>query len=157
MSLTRSAASVVLCAGLLLVAGCSSSSPTSDAAPVADEDTRVVATEQGDVEIPADPQRIVVLNPDLTGYFYAVDTSVQAAVPLNTDAQEFPASYHEEGVADGSHVRALQTVMNKRSAGVEVDGNFGPVMHTAVSNFQSANRLVSDGQAGPITWQALVG
>ncbi|SIO85378.1 hypothetical protein BQ8420_06645 [Nocardiopsis sp. JB363] len=63
----------------------------------------------------------------------------------------------EEGVADGSHVRALQTMMNKRSAGVEVDGNFGPVMDTAVRAFQSVNRLVSDGQAGAITWRALVG
>lgn len=63
----------------------------------------------------------------------------------------------QEVVADGSHVRALQTVMNKRSAGVEVDGDFGPIMHTAVSNLRTANRLVSDGQAGPITLQALVG
>jgi hypothetical protein len=63
----------------------------------------------------------------------------------------------EQGVGDGSHVRALQSAMNKRSAGLVVDGNFGPVVNTAVREFQRVNRLVVDGEAGPLTWRALVG
>ncbi|MEU2940184.1 peptidoglycan DD-metalloendopeptidase family protein [Nocardiopsis alba] len=63
----------------------------------------------------------------------------------------------KSGVRDGSHVRALQTAMNKRSAGLAVDGNFGPVMNTAVRDYQRLNRLVVDGEAGAITWRALVG
>ncbi|OLF04455.1 metalloendopeptidase [Actinophytocola xinjiangensis] len=57
----------------------------------------------------------------------------------------------------GHHVRGLQTALNKRSAGLLVDGDFGSVTTTAVRTFQSANRLVVDGNAGPITWRALVG
>ncbi|EHR61196.1 peptidoglycan DD-metalloendopeptidase family protein [Saccharomonospora cyanea] len=59
--------------------------------------------------------------------------------------------------ANGNHVRALQTALNKRSAGLVVDGDFGSVTNTAVRNFQSVNRLVVDGLAGAVTWRALVG
>lgn len=59
--------------------------------------------------------------------------------------------------SDGSHVRALQVAMNKRSAGLQVDGNFGPVMDQAVRDYQSLNRLVVDGFVGAVTWQAIVG
>lgn len=59
--------------------------------------------------------------------------------------------------ANGNHVRALQTALNKRSAGLVVDGDFGSVTNTAVRNFQSVNRLAVDGLAGAVTWRALVG
>lgn len=54
----------------------------------------------------------------------------------------------------GNHVRALQTVLNKHSAGLLVDGDFGGVTDTAVKVFQGVNQLVQDGEAGPITWEA---
>ena len=54
-------------------------------------------------------------------------------------------------------MRALQTALNKRSAGILVDGDFGPDTNSAVRTFQSVNRLVVDGLAGPYTWRALVG
>lgn len=73
-----------------------------DPGPGGSAETRVVSTEQGDVEIPADPQKVVVLNPALTGYLYALETPVHAAVPLNTDVQEFPASYADEAAEDGT-------------------------------------------------------
>jgi peptidoglycan hydrolase-like protein with peptidoglycan-binding domain len=38
-----------------------------------------------------------------------------------------------------------------------VDGDFGSVTGSAVRAYQSANRLVVDGNAGAITWRALVG
>ncbi|TLW94698.1 metalloendopeptidase [Saccharomonospora piscinae] len=59
--------------------------------------------------------------------------------------------------ANGHHVRAVQTVLNKHSAGLVVDGDFGSVTNSAVRGFQSGNRLVVDGLAGAITWRALVG
>ncbi|WP_335645139.1 peptidoglycan-binding protein [Amycolatopsis albispora] len=59
--------------------------------------------------------------------------------------------------ARGHHVRGLQVALNKRSAGLLVDGEFAGVTATAVRDFQRANRLVADGNAGPITWRALVG
>lgn len=58
---------------------------------------------------------------------------------------------------NGHHVRGLQVGLNKRSAGLLVDGDFGSVTTTAVRAFQSVNRLVVDGNAGPVTWRALVG
>ncbi|MCK1794804.1 peptidoglycan DD-metalloendopeptidase family protein [Streptomyces sp. XM4193] len=58
--------------------------------------------------------------------------------------------------AKGDHVKGLQAVLNKRGAGLVVDGEFGGVSTTAVRTFQGANRLVVDGEAGPLTWQALV-
>ncbi|MFJ6808843.1 peptidoglycan-binding protein [Streptomyces anulatus] len=59
--------------------------------------------------------------------------------------------------ASGSHVRALQAALNKRSARLAVDGGFGSVTTGAVRAHQSVNRLVVDGEAGPVTWRALTG
>ncbi len=59
--------------------------------------------------------------------------------------------------ASGSHVRALQAALNKRGARLAVDGGFGSVTTGAVRAYQSVNRLVADGEAGPVTWRALTG
>lgn len=56
----------------------------------------------------------------------------------------------------GDHVRAMQTLLNKHGAGLLVDGDFGGVSDTAVRNYQGVNNLVKDGEAGPITWAALL-
>ncbi|WP_082556659.1 ABC transporter substrate-binding protein [Modestobacter sp. Leaf380] len=73
--------------------------PTPSAA--ADE-TRVVTTDQGEVTVPADPQRIVVLNSALAGYLYALDVPVHGAIPLNTQTDEFPEAWAEEAAEDGT-------------------------------------------------------
>jgi hypothetical protein len=86
----------------------------------------------------------------------------QSARGLVADGQVGPATWPKlvytlrEGNS-GHHVRGLQTALNKRSAGLAVDGGFGPVTTRAVRTYQSDNRLVVDGEAGPITWEALVG
>lgn len=86
----------------------------------------------------------------------------QKAKDLVADGQVGPATWPHlvytlnEGV-NGSHVRALQVAMNKRSAGLAVDGDFASVTTSAVRSFQSVNRLAVDGEAGPVTWTALVG
>ncbi|HEY6740199.1 MAG TPA: peptidoglycan-binding protein [Actinopolymorphaceae bacterium] len=100
------------------------------------------------------------------GYFGPVSVDAvkrfQASKGLVADGQVGPATwpklvYTLRRGANGHHVRALQTAMNKRSAGLVVDGDFGSVTHDAVRAYQSVNRLVVDGEVGPITWQALVG
>lgn len=59
--------------------------------------------------------------------------------------------------SSGAHVSGLQVVLNKHSAGLAVDGDFGAVTNSAVRAYQAVNRLVVDGQAGPKSWEALVG
>ncbi|RMI38799.1 peptidoglycan-binding protein [Streptomyces triticirhizae] len=87
--------------------------------------------------------------------------SFQSSAGLVADGQVGPATWPvlvlslRRG-ASGHAVRGLQTALNKRSAGLVVDGDFGAVTDTAVRGFQSVNRLVSDGVAGPVTWRALV-
>ncbi|CAM5413923.1 MULTISPECIES: peptidoglycan-binding protein [Streptomyces] len=86
----------------------------------------------------------------------------QASKGLVADGQVGPATwpklvYTLRQGSSGQHVSALQTALNRRSAGLAVDGTFGSVTTTAVRAYQGLNRLVVDGEAGPVTWQALVG
>ncbi|MFE7532674.1 peptidoglycan-binding protein [Streptomyces rhizosphaericola] len=86
----------------------------------------------------------------------------QRSKGLAADGQVGPATwpvlvYTLRQGGSGSHVRALQTALNKRGAGLVVDGGFGAVTTSAVRAYQSVNRLVVDGEAGPVTWRALTG
>lgn len=86
----------------------------------------------------------------------------QAARGLVADGQVGPKTwaslvYSLRQGSSGAHVRGLQTALNKRSAGIAVDGDFGSVTNSAVRSYQSVNRLVVDGVAGPKTWAAAVG
>ena len=38
----------------------------------------------------------------------------------------------------------------------EIDGIFGPQTRRALADFQASRRLIVDGVAGPLTWQALI-
>lgn len=86
----------------------------------------------------------------------------QSANGLVADGQVGPATWPKVVYSlrqghNGHHVRGLQVALNKRSAGLRVDGDFGSVTNSAVRSFQSVNRLVVDGNAGAVTWRALVG
>src|SRR5699024_12425358 len=70
MSSLRSLASIVSAAALLLVVGCSQAAPSGS--ETAEAETRVVATEQGEIEVPSDPEGIVVLNFALAGYLFTL-------------------------------------------------------------------------------------
>ena len=64
---------------LFALASCSAQpAPESGAGASGDAETRVVTTDQGDVTIPADPQKVVVLNYALAGYLYDLDVPVAA-------------------------------------------------------------------------------
>ncbi len=54
----------------------------------------------------------------------------------------------------GADVRAVQDVLNfhiRRLTPLEVDGDFGPLSHARVIEFQKANQLKPDGIVGPLT------
>ncbi|WP_048877012.1 peptidoglycan-binding protein [Saccharomonospora saliphila] len=100
------------------------------------------------------------------GYYGPVSVSAvkdfQSSRGLVADGQVGPVTWPElvytlTRGADGDHVKAAQTALNKHSAGLLVDGDFGAVTDSAVRDFQSVNRLYVDGVCGPVTWAALVG
>lgn len=98
MSVLRRA--IVLATVSLLVAGCANSPANKGEDVVEDGETHTVATERGKVDVPNTPQRVMVLNSALAGYFYALDVPVRAAVPLNTEARSFPEFWADEARAD---------------------------------------------------------
>ncbi|WP_280402132.1 ABC transporter substrate-binding protein [Nocardia carnea] len=78
------------------LAGCSASGPAEDAGPA-----RIVHTDQGDVSVPADPQRVVVLNYALAGYLYDLDVPVVATVSEDSDKPgAFSGFWKDEAAAD---------------------------------------------------------
>ncbi|RZT85865.1 iron complex transport system substrate-binding protein [Pseudonocardia sediminis] len=58
----------------VVLAGCSSGEDASSS----EAGTRTIATDKGQLEVPAAPQRIVVLSGGLAGYLYALDAPVVA-------------------------------------------------------------------------------
>lgn len=57
--------------------------------------------------------------------------------------------------ATGNSVKALQTLLNYRGAGLTVDGIFGANTETRVMEFQQAVQIAVDGIVGPRTWSAI--
>lgn len=56
----------------------------------------------------------------------------------------------------GGSVRVLQRLLVAAAAPASVDGEFGPATRSAVTRFQEAVELSTDGVVGPQTWGALV-
>lgn len=77
-SLRRGITAAALTGALVLLSSCGSSGSSADAGPA---QTRTVTTAEGPVEVPVDPQRIVVLNYALAGYLYDIDEPVVATTP----------------------------------------------------------------------------
>ncbi|UED86756.1 ABC transporter substrate-binding protein [Streptomyces profundus] len=78
---------VVATLAILALAGCSASDEGDDGS-ASDSATRTVSTDYGDVEVPADPRRVVVLNHALAGYLYHLDVPVTAITPEDADQDE---------------------------------------------------------------------
>ncbi|MFC0672586.1 ABC transporter substrate-binding protein [Brachybacterium hainanense] len=88
----RSLAAALAAAPLLGLAACSGEQTASGRSGGSDggggtSGSRVVDTVKGKVEIPADPQRIVVLNYALTGYLYDLGMTVVATTTEAADAE----------------------------------------------------------------------
>ncbi|GAA1625145.1 ABC transporter substrate-binding protein [Leucobacter chromiireducens] len=79
------ACAAALLGAALLLSGCAST-PASESAPAAvtEQTERTVATDQGEVGVPASPQRVVVLNYALAGYLYNLDVPV-----VGTTSEDF--------------------------------------------------------------------
>lgn len=100
----RAAVALLILALVAVVAGCSSS--TSD--DTSKSGTREVQTDRGAVVIPADPQRIVVVNGSLAGYLYDLGANVKAADPrvlgVTNRSGEFPSAWSEDAKKQGTEV-----------------------------------------------------
>lgn len=98
----RTAVALLVVAVAASAAGCGS----SDDAQPAESATRTVQTAKGPVEIPADPQHIVVLNGALTGYLYDLGVKVKATDPrllgVSLKPGEFPAAWSADATAQGT-------------------------------------------------------
>lgn len=57
--------------------------------------------------------------------------------------------------ARGPVVGQLQSLLNKKGAGIKIDDDFGPVTNSALLDFQGENGLEQDGVCGPLTWTKL--
>ncbi len=104
MSLLRRTSALLVGASLLLISACAGPSDASDDGPSANgSETRMVATEQGEVEVPEDPKRVVVLNYALTGYLFDLDVPVVATTPEVTESDgEFSPFWSEKAEAKGT-------------------------------------------------------
>jgi hypothetical protein len=74
----------------------------------------------------------------------------------------YPNIIIRKGSTNKSAVKEIQKALNKVGVGpLDVDGDFGPKTERAVKLFQTrfddllGNRLVVDGNVGPVTWSAL--
>jgi iron complex transport system substrate-binding protein len=95
----------LLALAVTALAGCGGT-PAEPAAQAPEPTTRTVTTDRGPVEVPADPQRIVVLSGGLAGYLYALDAPVAATDTrvlgvTNLDGS-FPPAWADAATAQGT-------------------------------------------------------
>ena len=76
------------------------------ASPLAGQEIREVETVKGSVSIPAEPERIVVLNPAVAGYVYALGLDILAVTQSYRSVTEdgFTQAWAEEARVSGSEV-----------------------------------------------------
>lgn len=97
------AATAVMASFALVGTACAASDPGAADAAAEESATRTVTTDYGDVEVPADPQKIVVLNYALAGYLYDLDRPVTATIPEDADGEgEFSELWGAAPEEDGT-------------------------------------------------------
>lgn len=104
-TVTRCVVAAATSAVLLALAACGGSGEAQDDGASADAGaTRVVSTAQGEVEVPADPERVVVLNYALAGYLYNLDVPVTATIPEDASQTTgaFSPMWGDAPAADGT-------------------------------------------------------
>ncbi|MDQ0983083.1 ABC transporter substrate-binding protein [Streptomyces sp. V2I9] len=87
----------------LALTGCSASDSSGDGDTSSAAKTRTVTTDYGKVKVPAEPERVVVLNHALAGYLYDLDVPVRATIPEDADGKgEFSPNWAKEAKEDGT-------------------------------------------------------
>ncbi|MFD7564289.1 ABC transporter substrate-binding protein [Streptomyces tendae] len=88
----------------LALTGCAASDDSSgDGDKASATKTRTVATDYGEVKVPTEPKRVVVLNHALAGYLYDLDVPVRATIPEDADGKgEFSPYWAKEAKEDGT-------------------------------------------------------
>lgn len=84
----------------------------------------------------------------------ALPVALPAAMPGSVPVAAAAGQNMSEG-AHGAEVSAVQVLLNRHDAGLEVDGHFGPKTTAAVVAFQKTQGLEADGIVGPSTAAAL--
>ncbi|MEV0550760.1 ABC transporter substrate-binding protein [Nocardia salmonicida] len=106
----RATLALLVLALIAALTGCGTSSDDT----TAPSGPREVQTPKGPVSVPADPQRIVVLNGTLAGYLYDLEAPVVAADPrllgVASKPGEFPTGWAEDAAKQGT--KALPTGEN---------------------------------------------
>ncbi len=102
---------VLAAAAVLALSACSADPAPTDVGGEPEETAsqateHVVTTDLGDVTVPADPQRVVVLNHALAGYLYELDVPVLATVPEVTEDPDpkFSPFWEDQAEADGTEL-----------------------------------------------------
>ncbi|HJC61836.1 MAG TPA: ABC transporter substrate-binding protein [Candidatus Dietzia intestinigallinarum] len=106
---TRGLRRPLVAAALTLMMAATAACSSGDADPSAGasggaEETRLVSTPEGEVEVPADPERVVVLNYALVGYLYELDVPVTATIPEDASqaSGEFSEMWGDHPAEDGT-------------------------------------------------------
>ena len=86
---------------------------------------------------------------------FIISGVLPGTAPAATAAANCTASVLKQG-SKGSCVTEMQKRLNAAGSSVgSVDGSFGPKTRAGVIDYQTKNRLIVDGIAGPQTWRSL--
>ncbi|MEV0522483.1 ABC transporter substrate-binding protein [Streptomyces sp. NPDC050439] len=88
---------------VLALTGCSATDSSDDGDKVSAAKSRTVKTDYGEVKVPTEPKRVVVLNHALAGYLYDLDVPVRATIPEDADGKgKFSPYWEKEAKKDGT-------------------------------------------------------
>lgn len=109
----------------------------------------------GGVGLITQPRAFAINDPYANAWFYLPGPILDDGTPIPPAPPEV-VLLGRRYEAGGDRVRALQLALNAAiGAGLDPDGEFGPMTEAAVVAFQRSRNLEADGVAGPITLAAL--
>jgi peptidoglycan hydrolase-like protein with peptidoglycan-binding domain len=102
----------------------------------------------------------LVIDGDFGPLTAAAAKSFQAGQGLTADGEVGPKTWTRLVVqvhlgSTGDPVRATQSQLDSRNAGLTIDGDFGPASEASVRDYQADVGIAVDGVVGPVTWSLL--